>query len=108
METDDYFAKMMFSNINNEVYFDNCDDYTGASEYGMGSILSDKTFLNQRKSSHSSVVAGQKSEHITKYNQFILATSETNEGGSVTYEEVGYLTFLFRIIHFYFQGKSYT
>lgn len=88
METDDYFAKMMFNNISNEVYFDNCDDYTGNSGYGSGSMSTDKAFLEHRKTSQNLVVGGQKSEHVTKYNQLILATSDINGEGNVAYDEV--------------------
>ena len=88
METDDYFAKMMFNNISNEVYFDNCDDYTGNSDYGSGSMSTDRVFLEHRKTSQNLMVGIQKSEHITKYNQLILATSDVNGGGNVAYDEV--------------------
>ena len=104
METDDYFAKMMFNNISNEVYFDNCDDYTGNSDYGSGSMSTDRVFLEHRKTSQNLMVGIQKSEHITKYNQLILATSDVNGGGNVAYDEVcerKFSMFIIFLIHLF-------
>ena len=97
METDDYFAKMMFSSINNEVYFDNSDDYTGASEYGMGSIMSDKIYSSHRKTKQNLAICGSKSdhlkaehlksEHFSKSEHFVKLNLH-NSGGNCVYDEV--------------------
>jgi hypothetical protein len=78
METDDYFAKMMFSSINTEAYFE-CNDYSPstASDYGINSILTEKALTSHRKTLPNPVLAAQKSE-ANKLNQ--LMSSETSCG----------------------------
>ena len=88
METDDYFAKMMFSSINNEAYFNDCDDYASNSEYDMGSITTDKSSVPHRRTSQNSAMSAQKSDHIAKLNQFILVKANTTGGNNLPYEEV--------------------
>lgn len=73
METDDYFAKMMFSSINTEAYFESNDDSPlTASDYGINTILTEKALTSHRKTLPNPILAAQKSE-ATKLNQLILS-----------------------------------
>lgn len=86
METDDYFAKMMFSSINTEAYFEcNDDSPSTASDYGINSVLTEKALTSHRKTLPNPVIAAQKSE-ANKLNQLI--SSQTSCGLIQSSEEV--------------------
>lgn len=86
METDDYFAKMMFSSINTEAYFEcNDDSPSTASDYGINSIMTEKALSSHRKTLPNPILAAQKSEAI-KLNQ--LLSSETSCGFNQSSDEV--------------------
>jgi hypothetical protein len=92
METDDYFAKMMFSSINTEAYFEcNDDSPSTASDYGINSILTEKALTSHRKTLPNPVLTAQKSE-ANKLNHLML--SESSGGYIQSPDEVNSLHLL--------------
>ena len=78
METDDFFAKMMFNSINTEEYYQNNEDTPStSSDYGADSFHTD---LSQQPSHHKTssnlTSAVLKLEAVNKLNQIILPVTE--------------------------------
>ena len=91
METDDFFAKMMFSSINTEEYYQNNEDTPSTSDYGADSFHNDISQPIHQKTSSNLTSAMLKSE-ATKINQFILAAPEICSKANFSIDEVSRIT----------------
>lgn len=94
METDDFFAKMMFSSINTEEYYQNNEDTPSTSDYGADSFHTEISQPSHQKTSSNLTLASLKME-ATKINQFILAAPEISSTATFPIDEVRLLEYCF-------------
>jgi hypothetical protein len=87
METDDFFAKMMFNSINTEEYYQNNEDTPSTSDYSADSFRNELSQPSHQKTSTNLTLTALKTE-AAKINQFILATPDMSSTVNFPLDEV--------------------
>ena len=87
METDDFFAKMMFSSINTEEYYQNNEDTPSTSDYSADSFRNEISQPSHQKTSTNLTLTALKTE-TAKINQFILSTPDMSSTVNLPVDKV--------------------